>query len=363
MTPGTSPPPLGTPFMRWTAGAEGISAGMARLGDGLRQRSFPGSDLRRAASALYLAGLGIVLTSAWHAPAVAGGDAIAGFPAWHLAFLMATGAAAALLTLAGRDGAEGAGRPSEPSAASTTGLSDLMAQMSHELRTPLNAVIGFSDVMLRELHGPLGNARYQEYAHHISESGGRLLKSSEEALAVTEAMTALMCDRRAGKRERLAAATLLRDAWRDATPPSMASKPRLALTTCATCDIRCERRPTVQAFEHLMREAQTHLGGADSIEVTGKRHGGRRSLEIRTRVARPGEGPRHPASTPSEARDADRKGSDPLARNGSAPLPDPNARLRIILARLLLEVQGATLTCAIGEDGCWSALIEFPGRD
>jgi len=362
MTPGTSPPPLGTPFMRWTAGAEGISAGMARLGDGLRQRSFPGSDLRRAASALYLAGLGIVLTSAWHAPAVAGGDAIAGFPAWHLAFLMATGAAAALLTLAGRDGAEGAGR-SEPSAAATTGLSDLMAQMSHELRTPLNAVIGFSDVMLRELHGPLGNARYQEYAHHISESGGRLLKSSEEALAVTEAMTALMCDRRAGKRERLAAATLLRDAWRDATPPSMASKPRLALTTCATCDIRCERRPTVQAFEHLMREAQTHLGGADSIEVTGKRHGGRRSLEIRTRVARPGEGPRHPASTPSEARDADRKGSDPLARNGSAPLPDPNARLRIILARLLLEVQGATLTCAIGEDGCWSALIEFPGRD
>ena len=51
-----------------------------------------------------------------------------------------------------------------------------MAQMSHELRTPLNAVIGFSDVMLRELHGPLGNARYQEYAHHISESGGRLLE-------------------------------------------------------------------------------------------------------------------------------------------------------------------------------------------
>ena len=330
MTPGTSPRPLGIPFMRWTAAAKGISAGMARLRDGLRQWPLQGSDLRRAASALYLAGLGLVLTSAWHAPAVAGGDAIAGFPAWHLAFLMATGAAAALLTLAG---AEGARQPSEPGAASTTGLSDLMAQMSHELRTPLNAVIGFSDVMLRELHGPLGNARYQEYAHHISESGGRLLKSSEEALAVTEAMTALMADRRAGKRERLAAATLLRDAWRYATPPSMANKPRLALTTCATCDILCERRPTVQALEHLLREAQGYLDGAGSIEVTGKRHGGRRSLEVRARgISR-------------------EKRSDPLP-----------GRLRIILARLLLEVQGATLTCAIAEDGCWSALIEFPGR-
>ena len=50
------------------------------------------------------------------------------------------------------------------------------------------------------------------------------------------------------------------------------------------------------------------------------------------------------------------KGSDPL---NTDPLP---GRLRIILARLLLEVQGAKLTCAIGEDAGWTALIEFPGR-
>ncbi len=77
--------------------------------------------------------------------------------------------------------------------------------MSHELRTPLNAMIGFSEVMLRELHGPLGHARYQEYAAHISESGGRLLKSSEDTLAVTATMSALMADRLAGRRERVLA--------------------------------------------------------------------------------------------------------------------------------------------------------------
>ena len=40
-----------------------------------------------------------------------------------------------------------------------------------------------------------------------------------------------------------------------------------------------------------------------------------------------------------------------------------HGRLRIILARLLLEVQGAKLTCTMGEgEGeSWTALIEFPG--
>ena len=47
--------------------------------------------------------------------------------------------------------------------------------MSHELRTPLNAIIGFSEVMTREMFGPLG-PRYQEYSRLIHESGGHLLE-------------------------------------------------------------------------------------------------------------------------------------------------------------------------------------------
>jgi cell cycle sensor histidine kinase DivJ len=47
--------------------------------------------------------------------------------------------------------------------------------MSHELRTPLNAIIGFSEVMAHEMFGPIGAARYLEYARLIHESGGHLL--------------------------------------------------------------------------------------------------------------------------------------------------------------------------------------------
>jgi cell cycle sensor histidine kinase DivJ len=52
--------------------------------------------------------------------------------------------------------------------------SRFLANMSHELRTPLNAIIGFSEVMTREMFGPVG-PRYQEYSRLIHESGAHLL--------------------------------------------------------------------------------------------------------------------------------------------------------------------------------------------
>ena len=41
--------------------------------------------------------------------------------------------------------------------------SDFLAKISHEIRTPLNAIIGFSEVMMEERFGPIGNERYREY--------------------------------------------------------------------------------------------------------------------------------------------------------------------------------------------------------
>ncbi|GAM98882.1 histidine kinase sensor protein [alpha proteobacterium U9-1i] len=53
--------------------------------------------------------------------------------------------------------------------------SAFLANMSHELRTPLNAVIGFSEIMAKELFGPLQNDQYKQYSHDIYDSGNHLL--------------------------------------------------------------------------------------------------------------------------------------------------------------------------------------------
>ncbi|MGB8843106.1 MAG: HAMP domain-containing sensor histidine kinase [Aliidongia sp.] len=60
--------------------------------------------------------------------------------------------------------------------------SDFLTTMSHELRTPLNAIIGFSQVMLAGLFGPLEPARYHEYCGDIHTSANHLLSLINDIL-------------------------------------------------------------------------------------------------------------------------------------------------------------------------------------
>ncbi|MBL8538062.1 MAG: PAS-domain containing protein [Hyphomonadaceae bacterium] len=60
--------------------------------------------------------------------------------------------------------------------------STFLANMSHELRTPLNAVIGFSEIMAKELFGPLPNEQYKQYATDIFDSGNHLLELINDIL-------------------------------------------------------------------------------------------------------------------------------------------------------------------------------------
>jgi two-component system cell cycle sensor histidine kinase PleC len=103
-----------------------------------------------------------------------------GAPLWY-AFLIVTG-----LNLSRRIGemiftqidngllAESYAVARDQARAASRAKSAFLANMSHELRTPLNAIIGFSDVMKSTLFGPL-DARYQEYAADINDSGSHLL--------------------------------------------------------------------------------------------------------------------------------------------------------------------------------------------
>ncbi len=64
--------------------------------------------------------------------------------------------------------------------------SQFLANMSHELRTPLNAIIGFSEILKTQLFGPLGDARYRDYAQDILQSGHHLLKIINDLLDMSK---------------------------------------------------------------------------------------------------------------------------------------------------------------------------------
>lgn len=66
--------------------------------------------------------------------------------------------------------------------AANVAKSKFLATMSHELRTPLNAIIGFSEVMGKQILGPLNNESYRDYADSIHRSGSHLLTLINEIL-------------------------------------------------------------------------------------------------------------------------------------------------------------------------------------
>ncbi len=64
--------------------------------------------------------------------------------------------------------------------------SDFLAKISHEIRTPLNAMIGFSEVMMQERFGPVGNDRYKQYLQDIHSSGGHLISLLNDLLDLSK---------------------------------------------------------------------------------------------------------------------------------------------------------------------------------
>jgi signal transduction histidine kinase len=69
--------------------------------------------------------------------------------------------------------------------AATRAKSDFLANMSHELRTPLNAVLGFSDVLLEQLHDTLSD-RQIRYLANIHSAGQHLLELINDVLDLSK---------------------------------------------------------------------------------------------------------------------------------------------------------------------------------
>ncbi|MBN1285286.1 MAG: hypothetical protein JXB47_07805 [Anaerolineae bacterium] len=66
--------------------------------------------------------------------------------------------------------------------------SEFMANMSHELRTPLNSILGYSELLLQEVYGPLLPAQHERLLK-VVENGNRLLRLITDVLNLSEINT------------------------------------------------------------------------------------------------------------------------------------------------------------------------------
>ena len=66
------------------------------------------------------------------------------------------------------------------------GRVDFLAKVSHEVRTPLNSIIGFTELMLQERLGAIGNQRYKGYVEDIHQSGLYALSLLNDLLDISK---------------------------------------------------------------------------------------------------------------------------------------------------------------------------------
>ena len=168
---------------------------------------------------------------------------------------------------------------SEPRA-NTIGLASwahLTNRMSHELRTPLNAVLGFSELMSSEAFGPLGSDRYSDYARSIHQSGRTLLKSAEDALAITALLTA-------PERKSRAATTLASVAISDAVEFLSCDLAGRGISVEANCErdleISAEASTIRQILINLLFESADRAAQGAVISIRAKAVGTEAEISI-----------------------------------------------------------------------------------
>ncbi len=65
----------------------------------------------------------------------------------------------------------------------------LLAAMHHNFKTPLNGILGYSEVIMTEMLGPIGKKTYKEYASDIHGAGQELLELIDSLLELKELET------------------------------------------------------------------------------------------------------------------------------------------------------------------------------
>jgi len=145
--------------------------------------------------------------------------------------------------------------------------SNFLATMSHELRTPLTSVIGYSEMMLEGLGGPL-TAEQREYLGIIMEKGESLLQLITSILDISKI--------EAGRVKLVVQESELGQVMRDAvaTVMPLARKKGLKLLCEPQPDlprVHCDREKIRQCLINLLSNAVKFTTAGGQVKVSGQR--------------------------------------------------------------------------------------------
>jgi signal transduction histidine kinase len=227
-----------------------------------------------------------------------------------------------------------------------SGRLDFLAKVSHEVRTPLNSILGFTELMLQERLGPIGNPRYRGYIDDIHQSGLYALSLLNDLLDISKI--------EAGKFEldftAVDVAELVEEAVASLQP--LAKSARILLRTSLAPDLPlvvADPRRLKQILLNLLTNAVKFTKEGGQVIVSGTMVDG----ELRLRVRDTGVG-----MTEDEIAYA----MQPFHQLDTAPRAQPGTGLGLPLTKALVDANRARLVLTSEKGAGTSADVLFPAE-
>jgi two-component system, cell cycle sensor histidine kinase DivJ len=160
--------------------------------------------------------------------------------------------------------------------AATTARSRQVAELSHELRTPLTHILGFAEIMQRQLYGPL-SAKYVEYVELIQKSGRNLL----ELIGGLMDLSRLEGGRYTIERDRFDARDLIAEVVRLSAETANAKGMSLNADVPATAlSVDADPRAVRQILINLVTNALKFTPAGGRVDVRGRLEAGVLAIEV-----------------------------------------------------------------------------------
>lgn len=238
----------------------------------------------------------------------------------------------------------GPGGKTELDAKAATRRLDFLAKVSHEVRTPLNSILGFTELMLQERLGAIGNPRYRGYVEDIHQSGLYALSLLNDLLDISKI--------EAGKFEldftAVDVSELLEECVASLQP--LAKRGRIVLRTSLAADLPlvvADPRRLKQILLNLLTNAIKFTNEGGQVIVSGTMVDG----ELRLRVRDSGVG---------MSEDEIAYAMQPFHQLDTAPRKQSGTGLGLPVTKALVDANRARLVLASQPGIGTSADVIFP---